>query len=323
MAKEPCSFVGEADGQGCLPVSALTSVGRDCSFPVGTCFVLHYDRVDEHGHVVDSDDPAAFKCLHHPKEKTMSKTPAAPTAKEDLVDAALAHDEAAPDADLAPDAAEEPPPPLPAPAPAPLAHKTVVEVPSGPPTAINEVKALVGSDGGSMITVLLAAIGVLGGGAGWKFYQSFAKQRHEEKMKQLEIEATRVEKVEAVNAERAADLAEAQRAEKKDDNHQKCSAERLALESKVTALESRLAEAEKAAQEAADAAKAASEAAAAAKQEAAKQDEPELPFNAEDFEGVKERLEQIEKALKKAPPKESKEKESAKEKSKKDKASKA
>lgn len=306
MAKEPCSFVGEVDGHGCLPVSALTSVGRDCTIPAGTCFTFPYERVDEHGHVVDRDDPAAFKCLHHPhKEKFMSKTPAAPTVKEDLVDAALAQENTPDDADLPPEEAEEQPPPLPTTAPAPLAHKSLVEVPSAPPTAIGEVKSLVGADGGSIITVLLAAIGVLGGGAGWKFYQSFAKQRHAERMKQLEIEATRVEKVEAVKAEIAAENAEARR-EQKDDNHQKCSAERLALESKVTALEARLADAEKAAQEAAEAAKAANDAAAAAKQEAgaAKQVDPELPFNAEDFEGVKERLEQIEKALKKASPKE-------------------
>ncbi len=235
----------------------------------------------------------------------MSKTPAAPTVKEDLVDAALAQDEAALDADVPPEEAEEQPPPLPTPAPTPAAHKSLVEVPAAPPTAIGEVKSLVGADGGSIITVLLAAIGVLGGGAGWKFYQSFAKQRHAERMKQLEIEATRVVKVEAVQAEAAAEKAEAQR-EKQDDSHQKCSVERAALEAKVSTLEARLADAEKAAQEAAEAAKAANDAAGAAKQA-----EPELPFNAEDFEGVKERLEQIEKALKKAPPKE-KEKEKPK-----------
>lgn len=229
----------------------------------------------------------------------MSKTPAAPTAKEELVDATLAQDEAALDADIPPEEAEEPPPPLPTPTPTPAAHKSLVEVPSAPPTAIGEVKTLVGADGGSIITVLLAAIGVLGGGAGWKFYQSFAKQRHAERMKQLEIEAKRVEKVEAVHAEIAAENAEAQREQQKDDSHQKCSVERAALEAKVSTLEARLAEAEKAAQEAAEAAKVANDAAAAAKQA-----EPELPFNAEDFEGVKERLEQIERALKKAPPKE-------------------
>jgi hypothetical protein len=269
--------------------------------PVGVCFTLHYERVDEHGHVVDRDDPAAFKCLHHPKEKTMSKTRAAPSAKEALVDATLTQTDV-PDADVPPEEAEEQPPSLPTPAPTPAAHKSLVEVPSAPPTAIGEVQSLVGADGGSIITVLLAAIGVLGGGAGWKFYQSFAKQRHAERMKQLEIEATRVEKVEAVHAERAADLAE-----QKDDSHQKCSAERLALESKVSTLEARLADAEKAAQEAAEAAKAANDAAAA------KQAESELPFNAEDFEGVKERLEQIEKSLKKqAPSSKAKSKKSAK-----------
>lgn len=206
---------------------------------------------------------------------------------------------------LSPTEDEEPPPPLPSPSPAPVAHKAVVEVPS---TTVAEVKSLLPADGGSMATVLLAAIGVLGGGAGWKFYQNFAKQRHEQRMKQLEIEATRVEKVEAVKAEIAAENAEARR-EQKDDSHQKCSVERAALEAKVVTLESRLAEAERAAQEAVEAARAASD--------AAKQDKSDLPsFDVEDFEGVKERIEQLEKALKKAPSeKKSKSKKDAKDKS--------
>jgi len=249
--------------------------------------------VDDHGHVVDRDDPGLSKCLHHPKEKIMSKTPPAPTAKEALVEVAVQEtpaDEAPPDEI----ADEEQPPPLPAPPATPrVAPSAHIAVPSTPDTTLAEVKSLAGADGGSIITVLLAAIGVLGGGAGWKFYQSYAKQKHAERMKQLEIEATRVVKVEAVNAERAADLAEAARVEHKDDSHQKCSAERVALQSKVEALEARLADAEKAAHEAAEAAKAATVTAEAIEKP------KEITI---DFDEIEQRIAEIEKALKKAPP---------------------
>jgi hypothetical protein len=298
MAKPSCSFALPPDPvSGCYPVAALTSVTRDCEWPATACIAFGYSPVDDHGHVVDRDDPALSKCLHHPKEKFMSKTPQAPTAKEALVDAAVQEspaDEAPPD-ELTD---EEQPPPLPAPPVTPRAVQPTehIAVPSTPTTAIPEVKSLVGADGGSIITVLLAAIGVLGGGAGWKFYQNYAKQKHAERMKQLEIEATRVEKVEAVKAEIAAENAEAQREsvrEHKDDKHDKCSAERAALESKVEALEARLADAEKAAREAAEAAKAATVTAEAIEKP------KEITI---DFDEIEQRIAEIEKALKKAPP---------------------
>jgi uncharacterized protein HemX len=155
-------------------------------------------------------------------------------------------------------------------APAPAAadeHVALTGAPGLPLNATEDVKALLPKDGsgGSMITVALALIAVGGGGAAWKFYQNFAKQKHEEKMKALEIQAS------------------AQQDKKDDDKHEKCAAERVALESKVSSLEARLAEAEKAAKEAKEAAEA-----------AAKKGELELPFDADDLQ---DRLAKLEKIL--------------------------
>jgi hypothetical protein len=86
-----------------------------------------------------------------------------------------------------------------------------------PENAIAEVKSLIPAGGdANMVTVALAVVGVAGGGAAWKFYQSHSKNKHEEAMKKLEIEQ--------------------QRSEKQDDQHQACNASRMALEAKVAAL---------------------------------------------------------------------------------------
>lgn len=271
-----CEFADDIprDSQGCLPVGALTAA-KDCRISHGECFTL-------------TNPDNAFGTR---KEKIrMAKHPApAPEAPSEVIPEETA--EAAPE-----EADEEQAPPLaplpaPAPARAPLVPQAHTEVPA-PHTAASELSALMPKDAsGGAISVMLALIAVAGGGAGWKFYQSFAKQKHEERMKQLEIEATRVEKVEAVNAERAADLAEAQRAESKDDSHQKCSAERATLEGKVEALEARLVEAEKAAREAAETAKAATAEAV--------EKPKEITI---DFDEIEQRIAEIERALKKAPP---------------------
>lgn len=321
MARKPCELAFPPDPvTGCHPVAALTSVTRDCEWPQGVCISFNYNRVDDHGHIVDADDPALSRCKHNQKETPMTKIPNQPTARDRFVEQALAPDES-PALDGAP---EEQPPPLPAPPPAPLAvqPQAHVAVPSAPTPDFVNIKALVptGGDGGSIITVLLAAIAVAGGGAGWKFYQSFAKQRHEQRMKQLEIEAARVEKVEAVKAEIAAENAEARR-EHKDDSHQKCSVERAVLEAKVTTLEARLADAEKAAKEAAEAARQATAAAQTATEKVEKSDKDALPVTV-DFDEIEQRIAEIEKALKKAPSEKSEKSEKFDKKSKKEKAAK-
>jgi len=89
--------------------------------------------------------------------------------------------------------------------------------------AISEVKSLIPASGdASMVTVALAVVGVAGGGAAWKFYQSHSKNKHEEAMKRLEIEE--------------------QRSQKQDDQHQACNASRMALEAKVATLTAKVEE---------------------------------------------------------------------------------
>lgn len=86
-----------------------------------------------------------------------------------------------------------------------------------PDNAIADVKSLVPASGdASMTTVALAVVGVAGGGAAIKLYQNMVKSKHDQKMKELEIEERRTEK--------------------QDDKHQACAAERVALEAKVAAL---------------------------------------------------------------------------------------
>ena len=39
------------------------------------------------------------------------------------------------------------------------------------------------------LTLLLAILAVVGGGAAWKFYTQYSEQKHDQKMKQMEIDA--------------------------------------------------------------------------------------------------------------------------------------
>ena len=57
------------------------------------------------------------------------------------------------------------------------------------PTAnsINQIAQTTGGD--NSLTLMLAMLAVVGGGAAWKFYTQYSEQKHEQKMKQLELEA--------------------------------------------------------------------------------------------------------------------------------------
>lgn len=106
---------------------------------------------------------------------------------------------------------------LPAPSAPAVPHTETVGVPDN---AIDDVKKLMPAGGdASIYTVLLAAIGVAGGGAAWKFYQQRIKLSHEERMKELELQA-----------------------HNHDNTHQKCAVERQALEAKLAALDAKLAD---------------------------------------------------------------------------------
>ena len=45
------------------------------------------------------------------------------------------------------------------------------------------------ANGDSNLSMLLAVLAVVGGGAAWKFYTQYSEQKHEQKMKQLELDA--------------------------------------------------------------------------------------------------------------------------------------
>lgn len=236
-----CEFADDIprDAQGCLPVGALVATTHaGCRIPDGECFTIY-------------NPDTAFNTRS--KENPVTKPAAAPVAVpvDDAPAEAPAEDKAAP---------------LAGPPTAPVAH--VTEAPS-PATAVAELQALLPKDGsgGTGITVILTLIAVGGGGAAWKFYQSFAKQKHEQRMKELEIKEKKIELQDDKNDHKTCELARAN--------------DRAAWEAKVAALESRLAESEKRAAEVAQAAKS-----------------PEFTF---DIDEVEQRLAEVEKALKKAP----------------------
>lgn len=231
-----CEFADDIprDGQGCLPVGALTAA-TGCRISHGECFTIY-----------NPDTAFNTRSSQTPKEPAMTK-PHVPDAPADA------------DAVVEREGKAAPLPGLPA---APPAH--VTEAPAAATTAVAEIQGLLPKDGssGTGVTVLLTLIAVGGGGAAWKFYQSFAKQKHEQRMKELEIKEKKIELQDEKGDHK---LCEAARA-----------ADRAALEAKIASLESRLADAEK---------KPAPEL-------------PELPFDPEDLQ---ERIAQIESALKKAP----------------------
>lgn len=123
----------------------------------------------------------------------------------------------------------------------PLAHANVAEV--QPSVDIPDVMALIPKgEPTSGSTVMIAMIAVVGSGAAMKLWQTISKNKHEERMKELD---------------------------QKSNDHSKCHAERMALESRVNEIAAKLDEATK-----------------------SKPALPDLP----DFDEIEERLSKIEKA---------------------------
>jgi hypothetical protein len=142
----------------------------------GTCkrllFRMYWQPVDEAGNVVENEwehSQARARREAIAKPKQTEKRPEVKIEQVEEAHAAPAHETRA----QVPDA----------PAAAPVAQ---IAVPS-PATAAHEVAGLMPAGGAANgITVVLAAIAVLGGGAGWKFYSQWAKQKHEERMAEIE-----------------------------------------------------------------------------------------------------------------------------------------
>lgn len=110
---------------------------------------------------------------------------------------------------------------IPAPAPVPGPVQPIASV-AAPMAAPFDVNSLVGaSGGGGGIAVLLALIAVAGGAAGWKFWTKVSEQKHEQKMKELELKA-------AASANH-------------DKSPQQCTTVHAALEARIAALEGKVA----------------------------------------------------------------------------------
>lgn len=248
----PCAFEGfSKDAQGCYPLGALIVGTEDCALPEGACFTSS-------GVAADEPPPPEPKRKTKRKPAMSDPAPTPSKAASDRADEATIPDFKALDARrITVDVVDDAPATTAAPA---------------TQTAANELAGLVPKDGGSAITVMLALIAVAGGGAGWKFYQSFARQKHEQRMKELEIKEKKIELQDDKNEHKACEAARA--------------ADRSALEQKITALEARLVEAEKPKDTPASASSSASASPV------------ELPFDPEE---LNDRIEQIERALKKAP----------------------
>ena len=102
-----------------------------------------------------------------------------------------------PEVDLpTPEPVESGPPPSPVEAPAPVAAPVAAApveattVAPDPTTAAGELAGLAQAAGGdSILAIVLVAAAVLGGGAAWKFYQKNSEQKHEFRMKELEMKS--------------------------------------------------------------------------------------------------------------------------------------
>jgi len=123
---------------------------------------------------------------------------------------------------------------------------------------VNVKKLVDESAGATPYTVMLALIAVVGGGAGWKFYQNYAKQKHEQAMKALEIEQSK--------ADRNADA------------HQACAAKSAARSAQVVSLASKLSQVE-------------------SRVSAIPESAPDLGFSPKDFEKMDKRIKAVEKKL--------------------------
>lgn len=93
-------------------------------------------------------------------------------------------------------------------------------------TAPFDINAILTSTGGGAgAAIVLAVIAILGGGAAWKFYQKISEQKHEQKMKELELKA----QAQGLNGAQPPP----------------CQAANAAIETKLAAMDAKLASVEK------------------------------------------------------------------------------
>lgn len=62
--------------------------------------------------------------------------------------------------------------------------------PAPAPTAADLAEISQATGGDSTLTIVLALVAVVGGGAAWKFYSKFSEQKHEQQMAKLKLQAS-------------------------------------------------------------------------------------------------------------------------------------
>lgn len=172
---------------GCLEIKAFF-LSTKCKIPDGTCFFTPVQPVDARGHFVDNEDENLLMCKHAKPFFTESFS-----VESSLQETSM-------------DPKEE------------TTHELeqLVETVGVPSSAVNDIKQLMPADGdASIFTVLLAFIGVAGGGTAFKFYQQRARLQHEVRLKELD---------------------------KQSEGHAHCAAERALLEEKLASVEKALKE---------------------------------------------------------------------------------
>lgn len=233
---------------------------RGCRLVPGSTIVMYYSPEDlEAEYALLSTENNEGAAMPSPQEEPVQNDPALNEDTPRIERKVRAHKTREPEAETL---AEEPPaeaeeveePALVA-APATKAvHATV-----GVAAPEVDVKKIVDeSAGATPYTVMLALIAVVGGGAGWKFYQNYAKQKHEQAMKALEIEQSK--------------------AERQQNDHQACASRSATLTAQVEALSSKVSQVESRVSSIPEAA-------------------PDLGFSAKDFEKLDKRVKAVEKKI--------------------------
>lgn len=206
--KPPCVWPEEwKDAAGCIPFQVFVQSLDYCQLDAsdgGLCFSASLEISDRHGHLIDGDsDPlGADGCNHRNTPEWIAE-----------------HRKHERDSSMSQETISITHPP----APGPMTATVGV-----PDNAIEQVKSLIPADGNATgSTVLLALVGVAGGGAAFKLYQNFAKNNAEKSERSHELEMKRLE---------------LEHQSKQSDSHQTCAIERAQLEARVAALTGRLEE---------------------------------------------------------------------------------
>jgi len=194
------------DERGYAPLQAVVDAGP-CRAPAGwRGFALHSAPLDKHGHELDGDfDPkGAGGCDHQDTPEWKAEHRGRKAAK------------------MEPKETESVKTPA-----APVAQMPVTATVGAPEVPFDPAKFLPAGNQSGSVAVILAVLAVVGGGAGWKFWNKLSQQKHDQRMKELELQA------------------DGQR--KNEEREQKCEGRHLEATMKLGALEARMARAEEAA----------------------------------------------------------------------------